>query len=84
MAVCHSAKWLKSRLRDCPKRGSSNAPRVNGAGTRRAECTEKSLLSDSSAYAIDASGTFRTVSEGLFSEVAVKRAAKRRSSREGV
>jgi hypothetical protein len=48
--------------RNCPKRGTSNAPIVNLAGIRRANCTEKPLFGGLQCFAASASEAFRTVS----------------------
>jgi hypothetical protein len=55
--------------RDCPKRGSSNASAVNSADIRTPDGPNNSSLDGPKDLAIDALGTFRTVSEEEFSEV---------------
>jgi hypothetical protein len=53
------------------EKGASNAPIVDLAGLRRAKWTGKPLCGDLQGYAASASEAFRTVSEGVFSEVRI-------------
>jgi hypothetical protein len=41
LAFMHSSAW-----RDCPKRGTSNAPKVDWDAMRKSKWVEKSLLDD--------------------------------------
>jgi hypothetical protein len=56
-------------LRDCLKRGTSNAPIMNVAGIRRAKWLGKPLLGGPQGYAASALETFRTVSQKLTERV---------------
>ena len=61
--------YSESAWRNRPKRGVSTAPTVDLEGVRRPKWSEKPLGGGPQGYAVGASGTFRTVSEVVFSEV---------------
>jgi hypothetical protein len=65
------APWLYSPecLERLSEKGMSNTPTVNLGGVRRPKWREEHLLSRPQGHAVAASGAFRTVSEGVFSEV---------------
>jgi hypothetical protein len=63
------SRFSKQFLRDCPKRGTRNAPGATLASLRRANWSEKPLFSGPQGCTASAFEAFRTVSEGRFSEV---------------
>ncbi len=56
------AELLRTASRNCPKRGTSNAPTVDLAGIRRPKWSEKPLLGGPQGYAEGVWEAFRTVS----------------------
>jgi hypothetical protein len=58
------AKFAEFTFRDCPKRGTSNAPSMDLASMRRKKWAERPLFGVLLDHAAGAFGTFRTVSPG--------------------
>jgi hypothetical protein len=62
--LAHPLNTFQTVSRNCPKRGSSNAPSVDLAGIRRTKWPQKYRFDGPQGYVAGASETFRTVSQG--------------------